>query len=269
MIEFFLFLCVARLWKNLEFFSPLAAHKTLEHWSRNLFSLSSNSDISRLKILIRRFYLVCMVSCSAPFSSFLFFSNSLLTFPKWTRFNLFYSLPQFSIFLITCIVGSDATLDDHTASTTLEQPWSANHISSKWKGSVKLVISILSGTMHRGQWSDESNDKWWIIVPANFMSQSLLVRPRSNHSHSEWPFVKWFCQVNRERTNPRSRKPLSSMTSRNNCIRDWLLLLPPIFSELWKISLKYLAHNQGKLCLLFNWRSLFQDSKRLWVAGSP
>ena len=148
-IEFFLFLWVALLWKNLEILSPSFAHKTFALWNHILFSLSMSSVISLFNSLTRlnRFSLL---PSRHPLEVFFFFANSFLTFPKWFRLHVFNYLPHFSTFLITLVEGSTMSLEDHTASTTLEQPWSRSHISLKQNGLVETTTSNPLGTIQRG-----------------------------------------------------------------------------------------------------------------------
>ena len=152
--------------------------------------------------------------------------------PKWSLSHLFSSRPHLSIFLMTFVVGSSTSLASQLASTISEHVWSNSHASLNLNGFVTDWNSRPAISIYSGLWSEESNLRWWAFVPANLKSQSLVAKARSSLSFIEWPVEKCFCHVYQEPTKPRSIKPHSSATFRNNCICVWFLLLPPNFSEL-------------------------------------
>ena len=170
---------------------------------------------------------------------------------------------------MTWVVGSSTSLASQIASTTSEHVWSDSHTSSNLNGLEMDWISRPAISIHSGLWFKDFDLRWWTFVPANLKSQSLVAKARSSLSHIEWPAKKCFCHVYQEPEKPRSINPHSFTTSRNSCIRVWLLLLPPNFLELLMISLKSLAHSQGRLNLLWRCRSLFHDLILLCVTGSP
>ena len=122
---------------------------------------------------------------SASFNSFLFRLNTILTLPKQFRFHTLNSLPHLSILQMTWSWASSSSLDNHTASIISEHPRSKSHISSNLKVLENEGISKPSKVIHNGEWSEESECKWWIFEPKNFMNQSWLaenfiVAPKDN-----------------------------------------------------------------------------------------
>ena len=268
-IRFFLFLCKAWLWKNFEFLSPNFAHNILDLWNQSLFSLSTNLAISFFNSWTCWLFPDLIAAFSASFNSFLFQLNTILTLPKQFRFHTLNFLPHLSILQMTWSWASSSSLVNHTVSTISEHPQSESHIFSNLNSLENEWMSKPSKVIHNGEWSEESECKWWIFEPENFMNQSWLANPQSNLSHSECPSAKCFLHVNWSPTYLRSRNLHSFMTSLKSCIWAWLLLLPPNFSEYLMISLKSPAHSQGRSCLLLSNRSLFHASILLCVAGSP
>ena len=232
-------------------------------------SLSRRSFISALRDLTRALSPDCTASFSASTSNLLIRFNSDLTFPKWTLLQCFNSFQHFSIFWTTLVFGSRQSWDDQTASTTSMHPLSGNHISMKRNGLAIQGSSKLFGMIHKWLWLEEITDKWWTLEFANLSIHSLLARALFNLSQIKWPSVKCFCHVNCEPTNPRSIKPHSSTASLSSCICAWLLLLPPIFSKHFRVSLKSPAHTHGRLKRLLCCCNKFCDSNLLCVMGSP
>jgi len=103
-----------------------------------------------------------------------------------------------------------------------EQPFSANHVSSKQKGFSGLAGSNNLGTMNKGQWSDVLQVRWCTVDPPNLNSHPLFAKLLSSLSQMVCPSLKYFFHVNGLPLNPISMKPHSSMVSLNSCIGAWL-----------------------------------------------
>ena len=69
------------------------------------------------------------------------------------------------------------------------------------------------GTIHRGEWSEVLQLKWWTLDSTNWRSQSFVTKPWSSISHTECPATKCFCHVNWEPVKPRSKNPHLSIAS--------------------------------------------------------
>lgn len=165
------------MWENFEFLSPNFAHKTFDLWNHNLFSLTIKSVISCFSSLTENPKIVPRTHGYLFWRSLYALTKSLFTLPKWFRFLLPNSFPHFSNFRITLIAGSATSLEYQTTSTSSEQPQSKSHISWNLIGLVIHGISKLLGMIHNGQWSEESNWRWWIFELENFHNQSLFANP--------------------------------------------------------------------------------------------
>lgn len=130
-IEFFLNLCVAFLWKYLMLLSPLLSHKTRACWCHIRASLSSRMLISFCNSRTQKLSPLCKASLSASSNAFFFFSSSRLTLPNTFLFHHAKSLPHLSTLLITEPTVSRVAREFHIASTISLHLLSESHISSK------------------------------------------------------------------------------------------------------------------------------------------
>ena len=178
-------LCVARLWKNLEFLSPLTNQKLFARYLHIWFSFINNPLMSFVSSLTQELLADCNVACSAFTKSFFFSTSSLRTLLKFLPLHWVNSVPHLAIFFITWTLGSQGNEALQTASTVHPHPLFESHISSNRNGFEIRGGSRPSGTIQIGTWSEVVLWRWKTHVLANHWSQSLVQKALASLSHMD------------------------------------------------------------------------------------
>ena len=142
-MKFLLFLTKVVRWKNLEFLSPSLSQISLDFWGHLRLSLANQSSNSRLRAASNsRFSLVG----SAPWTSTIFFSNSLilsLTLPKYSLLHFFTSFLVFDYFLASLKPCEPPTCNCQALSTTSLLVSSFVHIASNLMADLSFHLQNL------------------------------------------------------------------------------------------------------------------------------
>lgn len=181
-ILFFRNRCVALLWKSFEFLSPWVAHNARDLWNHILISLSRRSLTSHQSCLARKLIPKVRAFNSALAKSFCFSCNSLLILPKFLLLHCLKVFPHCSIFGTIPKQSWEIQCLPHSVVMVSVQPYSASHISSKWKGLSGFTGSKISGMISRGEWSDVLHVRCCTDEPPNCTSHSLFAKLLSNLS---------------------------------------------------------------------------------------